>query len=219
MPAHRTTWSLRDWVLLAFGVVGLLSLLVATYLWGLSTGSQQTASASSPTSSSSSPSSSAPLATTGVLPTGDIDVAADTETESPGMNPKFAPPDGPDPDDPMFGVDVVALAAEFRTHGVDTHPDQYPLLLAMTNRHIARGDDDLDAWDREITEDTRELYPDLRKGLVIDITRCWAEYVERVIARNAGKAAPPDSDDHKVRVDNRAEQPRITQSPIVTPTS
>ena len=215
MPAHRTTWSLRDWVLLAFGVVGLLSLLVAVYLWGLSTGSQQTASASSPTSSSSPSPTSSAGATAGVttVPT------VDTETESPGMNSKFAPPDGPDIDALPYGVDVVALAAEFRTHGVDTPPDKLPLLLAMTNRHIARDDDDLDAWDREITDDTHELYPDLRKGLVIDTTRCWAEYVERVIARNAGKAAPPDSDDHKVRVDNRAEQPRITQSPIVTPTS
>jgi hypothetical protein len=194
------------------GVLGLVALLGAFYLFG--SASTKAASAAAPiTVTAPQATITAPVTLTPPPST------VDTDTSPAFMNPKFAPPDGPDPDDPMYGVDVVALAGEFRTHGVDTPPEKYPLLLAMTNRHIARGEPDLEAWDRLITEDTHQLYPDLRLGLVIDVTRCWAEYVERVIARNAGKAAPPDSDDHGVTVSNRGPQPRITKHPIVTPTS
>jgi hypothetical protein len=34
--------------------------------------------------------------------------------------------------------------------------------------------------------DVRATFPDLPKSLVIDVTRCTAEYIERVIARNHG---------------------------------
>jgi hypothetical protein len=213
VASHRVKLTLIDVISLAVGVLGLVALLVTGYLIG--SASTKPASAAAPiTVTAPAATITAPVTLTPPPSTVDTDIAP-----APGMNPKFAPPDGPDPDDPMYGVDVVALAGEFRTHGVDTPPEKYPLLLAMTNRHIARGEPDLEAWDRLITEDTHQLYPDLRRGLVIDVTRCWAEYVERVIARNAGKAAPPDSDDHGVTVSNRGPQPRITKHPIVTPTS
>ena len=36
--------------------------------------------------------------------------------------------------------------------------------------------------------DVKTLWPDLSRAQVIDVTRCTAEYVERVLARNAGVA-------------------------------
>lgn len=213
MATHRSKLTLTDALALAVGCVGLIALMVAGYIVGVAR--SQPASAASPIIvTAPAETVTAPLTLTPPPP------SVDTETApAPGMIPQFAPPDGPDPDDPMFGVDVVALATELRTHAVDTPVDQYPQLLAIANRHIARGVPDLMAWDPLITADVKELYPNLRRGLVIDVTRCFAEYVERVEARNAGKAAPPDSDDHNVTVDKRAPQARITKHPIVTPTS
>lgn len=213
MATHRTKLTLTDVIALTVGCLGLIALLCAGYLVGVAR--TQSASAAAPiTVTAPRATITAPVTLTPPPGAVDTDVAP-----APGMIPQFAPPDGPDPDDPMFGVDVVALATELRTHAVDTPPDKYPQLLAIANRHIARGVPDLMAWDPLITADVRELYPDLRRGLVIDVTRCFAEYVERMEARNAGKAAPPDSDDHAVTVDNRGPQARITKQPIATPTS
>ena len=215
MATHRTKMTLREWALLAFGLVGLVCLLWASFLLGEV--SSRPAAAADPITVTT------PQATTTgtpLTPAPDLTPSVDMDiAPAPGMIPWFAPPDGPAPDSPPYDVDVVSVRDEFRTHGVDTPNEKLPLMLAMINRHIARGDPDLDAWDVQIAHDVRELYPDLRRALVIDVTRCFAEYVERVEARNAGLAAPPDSDDHGVTVDNRGPQARITKQPITAPTS
>lgn len=219
MAAHRVKVTWFDWVCMMCGLLGLIALLVGGWLYGASR--SQPASAAAPiTVTAPAATIAPPLTLTPPPPSSSTGPLVDTDlAPAPGMNPKFAPPDGPDPDDPMFGVDVHALRDEFRRHGVDTPDDKLPQLLAATNYHIARGDPDLDAWDLPIKHDVERIYPGIRRGFRIDLTRCWAEYVERVIARNAGKAAPPDSDDHGVTVDNRPPQALITKSPISTPTS
>jgi len=68
---------------------------------------------------------------------------------------------------------------------------------------------DLDAWDPRIMADVKTLWPDLAKEQVIDVTRCTAEYIERVLARNAGLPHPPDEDDHNHTVEGRGPQPRV----------
>jgi hypothetical protein len=126
------------------------------------------------------------------------------------MDPDLAPPDGPGPDYPPFGVDALAMRDELRTHGVDLSDDKLYILVETANKYIAEGDMDLDAWDPRIMADVQTLWPDLSRGHVIDVTRCTAEYIERVLARNAGLPHPPDSDDHDHTVDGRGPQARVT---------
>jgi hypothetical protein len=136
--------------------------------------------------------------------------AVDTDVApAPGMDPSFAPPDGPGPDSPPFGVDALAMRDELRTHGVDLSDDKLYILVDTANKYIAEGDMDLDAWDPRIMADVKTLWPDLSKPGVIDVTRCTAEYIERVLARNAGLPHPPDEDDHNQTVDGRGPQPRV----------
>jgi hypothetical protein len=136
--------------------------------------------------------------------------AADTDVApAPGMDPDLAPPDGPGPDSPPFGVDALAMREELRTHGVDLSDDKLYILVDTANKYIAEGDMDLDAWDPRIMADTKTLWPDLSKAQVIDVTRCTAEYIERVLARNAGLPHPPDEDDHNHTVEGRGPQARV----------
>jgi hypothetical protein len=134
----------------------------------------------------------------------DTDVAP-----APGMDPDLAPPDGPGPDSPPFGVDALAMRDELRTHGVDLSDDKLYILVDTANKYIAEGDMDLDAWDSRIMADVQTLWPELSKAQVIDVTRCTAEYIERVLARNAGLPHPPDEDDHKQTVEGRGPQARV----------
>lgn len=127
---------------------------------------------------------------------------------APGMIPKLAPPDGPTPDVGEYGVDPDAIRTEFLTHKVTLPASDDGKLVDLVNRHIARGDPDLNAWDAPIMADVKAAFPNLARSQRIDLTRCTAEYVERVIARNAGWVAPPDSDDHDVTVEGRQPQPR-----------
>jgi hypothetical protein len=125
----------------------------------------------------------------------------DTATApAPGMDPQFAPPDGPAPDWPPFDVDAVAMREELRTHGVDLPDARLYQLVQVADKYIAQGDPDLDAWDPRIMRDVRTLWPDVPRKVQIAVTRCLAEYVERVIARNNGWPHPPDEDDHNVAV-------------------
>ena len=136
--------------------------------------------------------------------------AVDTDVApAPGMDPDLAPPDGPGPDSPPFGVDALAMRDELRTHGVDLPDDKLYILVDAANKYIAEGDMDLDAWDPRIMADVKTLWPDLSKAQVIDVTRCTAEYIERVLARNAGLPHPPDEDDHNHTVEGRGPQPRV----------
>jgi hypothetical protein len=136
--------------------------------------------------------------------------AVDTDVApAPGMDPDLAPPDGPGPDSPPFGVDALAMRDELRTHGVDLSDDKLYILVDTANKYIAEGDMDLDAWDPRIMADVRTLWPDLAREQVIDVTRCTAEYIERVLARNAGLPHPPDEDDHDHTVDGRGPQSRV----------
>jgi hypothetical protein len=136
--------------------------------------------------------------------------AVDTDVApAPGMDPDLAPPDGPGPDSPPFGVDALAMREELRTHDVDLSDDKLHVLVDTANKYIAQGDMDLDAWDPRIMADVRTLWPDLAREQVIDVTRCTAEYIERVLARNAGLPHPPDEDDHDHTVDGRGPQPRV----------
>lgn len=129
---------------------------------------------------------------------------------APGMDPDVAPPDGPGPDVPPFGVDALAMRDELRTHGVDLPDGDLYKLVDAANKYIAEDDPDLDAWDPRITADVKALWPDLSRELRIDVVRCTAEYIERVIARNHGWSSPPDSDDHNHTVSGRGPQPRVT---------
>jgi hypothetical protein len=136
--------------------------------------------------------------------------AVDTDVApAPGMDPDLAPPDGPGPDSPPFGVDALAMRDELRTHGVDLSDDKLYILVDTANKYIAEGDMDLDAWDPRIMADVKTLWPDLARGQVIDVTRCTAEYIERVLARNAGLPHPPDEDDHNHTVEGRGPQARV----------
>lgn len=129
---------------------------------------------------------------------------------APGMDPDLAPPDGPGPDTPPFGVDALAMREELRGHGVDLKDGDLYKLVDAANKYIAEDDLDLDAWDPRIMKDVKSLWPNLDKGRVIDVTRCTAEYVERVEARNHGLPHPPDEDDHNVVVEGRGSQPRVS---------
>jgi hypothetical protein len=131
------------------------------------------------------------------------------QAPAPGMDPQFAPPDGPHPDSPPFDVDAYAMRDELRTHGVDLPDDKLTALVDMADKYIAQDDMDLDAWDPRIMRDVRAMWPDLDRDHVIDVTRCTAEYIERVKARNAGLPHPPDEDDHNDTVDGRGPQPRV----------
>jgi hypothetical protein len=106
-----------------------------------------------------------------------------------------APPDGPAPDLPPFGVDAQALLEEVRSHQVPLSDADAPRLVEVGNRAIARGQADLTATDTAITQDVRNTFPGWSEQNYTDATRCVAEYAERVKARNDG-TVPPDSDDH-----------------------
>lgn len=138
-------------------------------------------------------------------------VPVDTDVApAPGMDPSLAPPDGPAPDQPPFGVDAVAMRDELRTHGVDLPDSKLQALVDMADKYIGQDDPDLDAWDPRIMADVKAMWPELDKNHVIDVTRCTAEYIERVIARNHGWAHPPDEDDHGVEVDGHGTAPRVS---------
>lgn len=148
----------------------------------------------------------APPAPTGAPPgatLGPVAYVDHDQAPAPGMDPQFAPPDGPARDYPPFDVDAVSMRDELRTHGVDTPDDKLYQLVLIADKYIAQGDPDLDAWDPRIMRDVRAMWPEATKAERIDVTRCLAEYVERVIARNNGRAHPPDEDDHDVTVQGR----------------
>ena len=96
------------------------------------------------------------------------------------------------------------------------------ILVDTANKYIAEGDMDLDAWDPRIMAEVKTLWPDLSTAQVIDVTRCTAEYIERVLARNAGLPHPPDEDDHNHTVKGAARKhewqgtKRKTSSTIAT---
>jgi len=120
----------------------------------------------------------------------------DTETVAPqDAKTGVAPPDGPAPDLPPFGVDAQALLDEVRSHQIPLTDADAPRLVEVGNRAIARGQADLTATDTAITQDIRNTFPGWSDQEYTDSTRCVAEYAERVKARNDG-TVPPDSDDH-----------------------
>jgi hypothetical protein len=120
----------------------------------------------------------------------------DTETVAPqDAKTGVAPPDGPAPDLPPFGVDAQALLDEVRSHQVPLTDADAPRLVEVGNRAIARGQADLTATDTAISQDIRNTFPGWSDQEYTDATRCVAEYAERVKARNDG-TVPPDSDDH-----------------------
>ena len=120
----------------------------------------------------------------------------DTETVAPqDAKTGVAPPDGPAPDLPPFGVDAQALLDEVRSHQVPLTEADAPRLVEVGNRAIARGQADLTATDTAINQDVRNSFPGWSDQNYTDATRCLAEYAERVKARNDG-TVPPDSDDH-----------------------
>ena len=204
MGAHTRKLARRDLIALILGGFALLIGFVGAYLWGAASGRSEARSLV-PRSASAEPSvvSVAPSPVAAV----DTDVAP-----APGMDPRFAPPDGPAPDYPPFDVDAIAMRDELRTHGVDTPDDRLMSLVAMADRYISENDPDLDAWDPRIMRDVRTMWPDLDKGHVVDVTRCTAEYIERVIARNSGAPHPPDEDDHDVSVQGRGAQERVAHN-------
>ena len=120
----------------------------------------------------------------------------DTATVAPqDAKTGVAPPDGPAPDLPPFGVDAQALLDEVRSHQVPLTDADAPRLVEVGNRAIARGQADLAATDTAIDQDVRNTFPGWSEQNYTDATRCVAEYAERVKARNEG-TVPPDSDDH-----------------------
>lgn len=120
----------------------------------------------------------------------------DTATVAPqDAKTGVAPPDGPAPDLPPFGVDAQALLDEVRSHQVSLTDADAPRLVEVGNRAIARGQADLTATDTAIRQDVRNTFPGWSEQNYTDATRCLAEYAERVKARNDG-TVPPDSDDH-----------------------
>jgi hypothetical protein len=181
-------------------VLGSITLLIVVLSsWG-SDGQETEATASG----------SAPIVAASEIAAPPAAAAVDTDVApAPGMDPDLAPPDGPGPDSPPFGVDALAMRDELRTHGVDLSDDKLYILVDTANKYIAESDMDLDAWDPRIMADVKTLWPDLSKGQVIDVTRCTAEYIERVLARNAGLPHPPDEDDHNHTVEGRGPQPRV----------
>jgi hypothetical protein len=181
-------------------ILGSITLLIVVLSsWG-SDGQETEAAASG----------SAPIVAASEIEAPPAAAAVDTDVApAPGMDPDLAPPDGPGPDSPPFGVDALAMRDELRTHGVDLSDDKLYILVDTANKYIAEGDMDLDAWDPRIMADVKTLWPDLSKGQVIDVTRCTAEYIERVLARNAGLPHPPDEDDHNHTVEGRGPQPRV----------
>ena len=123
-------------------------------------------------------------------------IPVDTETVAPQeAKTGVAPPDGPAPDLPPFGVDAQALLDEVRSHQVPLTDADAPRLVEVGNRAIARGQADLTATDTAITQDVKNTFPGWSEQNYVDATRCVAEYAERVKARNEG-TVPPDSDDH-----------------------
>jgi hypothetical protein len=105
-----------------------------------------------------------------------------------------APPDGPAPDTAL-GVDAQSLLDELRTHAVTLGPDDTRRVLTVGDAAVARGVPDVSPEDAAIRADVDRLFADLPADQRREVTRCLAEYAERVIARNAG-TTPPDSDDH-----------------------
>lgn len=187
----------------AVAVVALFLVVVAVFMLSRPVRSV------SPVSPTLAPTVSAsPLADTGYVDP--------SQAPAPGMDPRFAPPDGPAKDYPPFDVDAISMRDELRTHGVDTPDDKLNTLVLIADKYIAQDDPDLDAWDPRIMRDVRTMYPQATHAEVIDVTRCLAEYVERVIARNHGWAHPPDEDDHDVTVQGRGPVPHPA-API-TPT-
>jgi hypothetical protein len=182
-------------------ILALIALLIAL-LSSLGSDEQETAAAAS---------DPAPTVAASAIAAPPLEAAAvDTDVApAPGMDPDLAPPDGPAPDSPPFGVDALAMRGELRTHGVDLSDDKLYILVDTANKYIAEGDMDLDAWDPRIMADVKTLWPDLAKAQVIDVTRCTAEYIERVLARNAGLPHPPDEDDHNHTVEGRGPQARV----------
>lgn len=122
----------------------------------------------------------------------------DTDTVSPDqVKQSFAPPDGPAPDMPPYGIDAKALLDEIRSHGVRVDDGMAAKLVEIGNENVARGDPDLNAWDEQIMTEVKATFPYFTKQNRIDVTRCLAEYVERVIARNNHTIPPDERDDHK----------------------
>jgi hypothetical protein len=182
-------------------ILALIALLIVLLLSRGSDGQKTEAAASDPGPTVAASEIQAPTSNAAAV---DTDVAP-----TPGMDPDLAPPDGPGPDSPPFGVDALAMRGELRTHGLDLSDDKLYILVDTANKYIAEGDMDLDAWDPRIMTDVKTLWPDLSKAQVIDVTRCTAEYIERVLARNAGLPHPPDEDDHNQTVDGRGPQARV----------
>ena len=123
----------------------------------------------------------------------DTQVVPPEAAKAPGA---VVPPDGPDPDQPPFGIDARSLLDEVRSHAVPLADTDAQRLVDIGNRAVARNQPDLPADDPEIRRDLRAAFPGWSAENYSDSTRCVAEYAERVIARNAG-TVPPDSDDHQ----------------------
>jgi hypothetical protein len=199
--SHGSKLTRRDLIILCIGALGSIALLVTVYVWGASSGRAEAVA------EPSSPSLPPPIEVSRAQsPVVEVDPS---QAPAPGMDPQFAPPDGPAPDYPPFDVDAISMRDELRSHGVDTPDDHLVLLVSMADKYIAQNDPDLDAWDPRIMRDVRTTFPGLDKPHVIDVTRCTAEYIERVIARNMGWAHPPDEDDHDVTVQGRGPQTRV----------
>lgn len=205
----------RDKIVTLGALVVSLALLVGLYAWGASrTAPEAVADAAAATTASLAPVVAAdpsPPSINAARPAPMAQSSADSDVApAPGMDPRFAPPDGPSPDEGPFSIDRQAMRAEFETHGVTTSDAQLAQVVVATNAKIAQGDPDLDVWDPEIKKAVVAIWPDLDPDHQIDIERCFAEYVERVIARNAGWSSPPDTDDHDEVLEGRGPQPRVS---------
>ncbi len=185
MPPHDTRGNLLDRAssirLRTIALVGGLAVTVLALLASLAFLRPDSPDAATATAGASPAPSSAPV---------------DTETVAPqAAKTGVAPPDGPAPDLPPFGVDAQALLDEVRSHQIPLTDADAPRLVEVGNRAIARGQADLTATDTAITQDVRNSFPGWSEQNYTDATRCVAEYAERVKARNDG-TVPPDSDDH-----------------------
>jgi hypothetical protein len=185
MPLHDTRRDLLDRAsnirLRTVVLLGGLAVAVLAFLAMLAVLRLGSPDAATAAGAASPAASSAPVDTATVAP-------QDAKTG-------VAPPDGPAPDLPPFGVDAQALLDEVRSHQIPLTDADAPRLVEVGNRTIARGQADLAATDPAISQDVRNTFPGWSEQNYTDATRCIAEYAERVKARNDG-TVPPDSDDH-----------------------
>jgi hypothetical protein len=191
-PGRHRDLTRRRWWFGVAAVLVLVALLIGSYLLGMSRSVSNQASADAPAAAAQ------PLPTP-IIPAPAVNVDQD-QAPAPGMDPEFAPPDGPALDSPPFDVDAYSMRDELRGHGVDLPDEKLGDLVKVANKYIAEDVPDLTAWDPRIAADVKKAFPKADRQTRIDVVRCTAEYIERVIARNHGWAHPPDEDDHAVPV-------------------